>query len=68
VVIATTVEELNANIPIWDSYERASKALPSPDVLMDGALKDIRMEAIHFVLEALKLLDRSILQSEPLLS
>ena len=33
---------------------------------MDGAVKDIRIEAICFALEAIKLLDRSVLKSEPL--
>ena len=65
-MITATVEELNASIPIWDSYDSASRARQSPDALMDGAVKDIRIEAICFALEAIKLLDRSILKSESL--
>lgn len=67
-IIAATVEDLNAIIPIWDSYERASRACRSPDALMDDAMRDVRIETICFVLEALKLLDRSLLKSKSLLS
>jgi hypothetical protein len=62
------MEELNANIPVWDSYESALRACRSPNALMDGAVKDIRIEAIRFALEALKLLDRSVLKSESLIN
>jgi hypothetical protein len=61
-VIAETVEELNANIPIWDCYERAC---PSPDTLMDGAVIDVRIDAIRVTPEALKLLYRSVGPNHP---
>jgi hypothetical protein len=67
-VIASTVEELHANIPIWDSYESASTAGPHFDALMDSTVKDVRIETMCFVLEALKLLDRSVLKSRSLLN
>jgi len=60
-VIAATVNELNASIPIWDSYESALRL--SSDTLMDNALRDIRIESICFALEALKHVDRSVLKS-----
>jgi hypothetical protein len=63
-VIAATVDELNVAIPIWDSYESALRARPHPDALMDSAVKDVRIESIHFALEALELVDRSVLKSE----
>jgi hypothetical protein len=31
---------------------------------MDSAVKDVRIESIRFALEALKLVDRSVLKSE----
>ena len=64
-MIAETVDELNVNIPIWDSYESALRAHPYPDgAFMDSAVKDVRIESIRFALEALKLVDRSLLKSE----